>query len=345
MRKKEYGSDFHYTDDQRYRTDVHTPNLFSTCSHLYYSGRAALYAILQNGIRKFGWKKIYMPSYYCHEVDDYIRTLDIDIAYYNANPFSEPAEQVFDDEASNVLLVVNYFGIRMPDHRSIRNMVIIKDLTHDLRQPHCIDADYTFGSLRKILPVPVGGFVHTREPGILPPPAWSVQAEEMALRRCTAMYLKKNYLEGGEADKPFFRSLFASGEQAFAEPRGDMGLPAVVREYLISLDIEKMIAAKQKNAAAIRAAIVPNDQFELISSGDFSEFACILKFNSTDCRNNLRNYLIENDIYPIVLWPGQLNEQDRTTADRILFVPIDFRYDSDDMQYLASTVNNFWHNG
>lgn len=340
-KNKEYGSDFHYLGDQRFRTAADRPNLFAECTHLYYSGRAALFAIVENGIRQFSWKKIYVPSYYCQEVYEYIRALDIVIEYYDYNPFLETGDYLFDDDPHHVLLVVNYFGIRTLDHTPYRNMVIIEDLTHNLERVAGSGADYVFGSLRKVLPVPVGGFVKSREPGILPEPAYAVKAEEIALRKWTAMYLKKDYLETGGDTKPLFRSLFASGEAIFAEPWKNAAMPDIVRAYLISLDVEKIIAEKKRNAAAITAAIRPNDVFQVISSADFSEFACILKFNDMGGRNDLRNYLVKNDIYPIVLWPGQHNEQDRMMADRILFIHIDFRYNDKDMEYLAGAVNNF----
>src|SRR5690606_33107717 len=155
---KEYGSDFHYVNDRRFRIDAEEDNIFSTLP-LYYSGRSALYAIVENGINQFGWQKIYVPTYYCHEVYDFIRPLKIVIEYYEHNPFASRTEFPFQDEPDHVVLVVNYFGVSMLDVTKYRSLVVIADLTHDLSAIEASQADYIFGSLRKVLPMPVGGFV------------------------------------------------------------------------------------------------------------------------------------------------------------------------------------------
>src|SRR5690606_3450898 len=162
---------------------------------LYYSGRAALYAIIENGIRQFAWKKIYVPSYYCHEVYDFIRPLAIQIEYYQYHPFSKRTDFSFVDEKENVLLAVNYFGIDILDVTLYKNMVVIQDLKHDLSGIDTNLADYCFGSLRKVLPLPVGGFVWAKSAIQLPMPVESLGSEDASLQKLTAMYLKTQYLE------------------------------------------------------------------------------------------------------------------------------------------------------
>ena len=52
MNRKEYGSDFHYIDSPEWR-NVNSSNSFFDDDNLslYYSGRAALYSIIKNGIK------------------------------------------------------------------------------------------------------------------------------------------------------------------------------------------------------------------------------------------------------------------------------------------------------
>src|SRR5690606_33175876 len=128
-----------------------------------FSGRAALKSIISNGIDKYSWKKIYIPSYYCHEVYDFIRELNIRLEFYECNPEANILPLSIQDEVESALLVVNYFGISIPNFEHLKNITIIEDVTHDLSKINHSKANYVFGSLRKILPVPVGGFVKSNE--------------------------------------------------------------------------------------------------------------------------------------------------------------------------------------
>lgn len=341
MKNKEYGSDFHYISDWSFRSVGREENTFSSIAHLYYSGRAALHAIIENGITQYAWKKIYVPSYYCQEVYDFIRPLNIQIEYYQYHPFSKNLDFLFEDEEGHVLLVVNYFGIDILDIGLYKHLVVIEDLTHDLSAIDNSRADYVFGSLRKVLPLPVGGFAKAMNQHQLPLPSKSFAAEEAALKKWTAMYLKRRYLETGQDVKSLFRSLFMSGEETFDKEWTNVELPAIVKPYLYSLNIEQIVKTKRENAEIITQQIRQNDLFDVISSSVFNQFGCILRFQSGKTRDLLKKYLIERAIYPFILWPNQITQMDKAIADSLLFLHIDFRYDNRDMNYLAETINNF----
>lgn len=341
MINKEYGSDFHYVSDRSFRMEGERKNIFSQVSHLYYSGRAALYAIIEYGITQYGWRKIYVPSYYCQDVYDFIRPLNIQIKYYPYHPFMKNLNFSFEDVVGHVLLTVNYFGINMLRVDRYQNLVVVEDLTHDLSAIDASSADYVFGSLRKVLPLPVGGFAKSTKHNQLPLPSGSLIAEQAAFQKWTAMYLKKEYLETGVDIKPLFRSLLTSSEDAFGEDWTNSGLPSIIKPYLYSLNVEQIIKTKRENALAITKQINQNDLFEVISGPLFNQFGCILRFQSVETRNLLKQYLIGRAIYPFILWPDQVTEKDSAIVDSLLFLHIDFRYNEDDMKYLAETINNF----
>src|SRR5690606_14625404 len=125
-----------------------------------------------------------------------------------------------------------------------RNLVVIADLTHNLSAIETSQADYIFGSLRKVLPLPVGGFAKAKEEE-LPVPMESLKAEEALLQKWTAMCLKKQYLEMDLDVKALFRSLFIGGEETFDKEWTNAGLPTVMKPYLFSLDIERIIDTKR----------------------------------------------------------------------------------------------------
>ena len=110
MINKEFGSDFNYIEGDNY---LNKTSLFeSEKISLLFSGRVALFNLLNFGIKKYKWNKIGFPSYYCHEVVDFCRKLPIEIMYYNYNPFSNIQNIEWDDDDKSVLVNVDYFGLK-----------------------------------------------------------------------------------------------------------------------------------------------------------------------------------------------------------------------------------------
>jgi hypothetical protein len=75
MINKEFGSDFHWLEIGDFRKANPEEDFVNSLGQLFFSGRAALYHLLKMGIIQKGWKKIYVPTYYCHEVYKYIQDL------------------------------------------------------------------------------------------------------------------------------------------------------------------------------------------------------------------------------------------------------------------------------
>lgn len=79
----------------------------------------------------------------------------------------------------------------------------------------------------------------------------------------------------------------------------------------------------------------------LISSND-TEFALIFKFEKKEERENLKQYLISKAIFPMVLWPNQLNITDKEIEQTLLFLHIDFRYSTEDVTYIVNQINQYF---
>ncbi|HAR73186.1 MAG TPA: hypothetical protein DCR77_07235, partial [Flavobacteriaceae bacterium] len=79
MINKEFGSDFHFLAEKKLINYNSLNDLENFVDEFYFSGRVALYEILKFGIEQKGWKKLYVPSYYCQEVYHFIRNLNISI--------------------------------------------------------------------------------------------------------------------------------------------------------------------------------------------------------------------------------------------------------------------------
>lgn len=347
MNRKEYGSDFHYIDSPEWR-NVNSSNSFFDDDNLslYYSGRAALYSIIKNGIKYNAWHTIAVPSFYCHEVVYFIKSLPITVEYYEVTPFKDKSfnKAGWIDSEQTVVLIVDYFGMDKLDYSHLKKSIIIEDCTHNIESIYSSDADYCFGSLRKVIPIPVGGFCYFKNSKPIELAPANLQADNTAMGRLSAMYLKSLYLQGQFDNKDVFRNLYSTTEEKFANDFAFSDLPNLVRDYLDTLLISKIIKAKKDNLSLAKSLMKTNNSFELISSKENNDFALTMQFDTHRVRNAFRKYLIEHNIFPIVLWPNQFSDANKQFEETILFIHVDFRYNREDITLIVNKINQYFDN-
>ena len=182
---KEFGSDFHVCLKEDFLQHDET-NIFFDKERfsLFFSGRSALYSLLKYGIEKYNWRKVYFPDYYCHEVIEFVRSLSIEIAYYEFNPYLDSEKEVIevDDHEGNVIVTVLFFGITTPRLNYSKKAALIEDVTHNILAFKESRADYCIASLRKQLPVPCGGFTYSPLNKPLPHVKYNGESGEMRCR-------------------------------------------------------------------------------------------------------------------------------------------------------------------
>lgn len=340
MQNKEYGSDFHYVTLTDFQLSLNKSSFFDCFTKFYFSGRSGLRAILLHGVSNYHWKKIYLPTYYCHEVYDFISNIDLEVEYYLCNPLQNQLPQTIVDNKNNVLVIVDYFGVNSPEVTHLKNIIKIEDVTHNLASIHKSTADYVFGSLRKTLPIPVGGFVKSKEK--LPDIGVSSCANEIAQEKKIGMLLKSKYLKGESVDKAVFREVLIDAEHAFSNLDSFSEMPNAVVDIIKSIDVSKMLDLKRKNSQLVKQQIIKSDTFNLHISSNDTEFALIFKFEKHEERENLKKYLISKAIFPMVLWPNQLNFTDKKIEQTLLFLHLDFRYSAEDITYIGNQINQYF---
>ncbi len=337
MTVKEWGSDFHYVTDDSIRNPTDADPFFQDAA-LFFSGRSALLALLDWGIAEKKWKKVYVPSYYCQEVYGFLENNGIVLEKYPCNPLTGSTFSTVEDLSEHAIILVSYFGFTLPSD-SLTHITKIADVTHDLTAANTNGADYTFGSLRKELPVPVGGFV--KSAGHLNVPAYTAKAEEVALKKLSGMMLKKEYLEGTFEHKSVFRELLSEAETSFEHSGTHGALPPVAEAYIKGMKVSGIKKAKKSNLAFIKTKIMASHYFDISGTPNNDEFGLILHFRKPEIRNAFRQHLIKHAVYPVVLWPGQHSEEDRRFENTFLMVHCDFRYVEEDMEYIAEIINRF----
>ncbi|MNR99658.1 hypothetical protein D3C72_308970 [compost metagenome] len=345
MTNKEYGSDFHYENEKVWCVANPADSFFYGKNiSLFFSGRAALFSILEQGIKNQGWQKVFFPSYYCHKVAPFVDELPIQVEYYEFNPFLdfEKKEINIEDLASNVIVNVDFFGLKKLDVSSFQNAIIIDDLSHHILDLKNSKADYCFGSIRKELPIPMGGFCYSPKKYALPDAKYSNECEALAVQKLSAMFLKKRYVEGVLEAKNLFRALFLEVEHEAEANYTNAKMPNISQSILFQLDVEKILEVK-KNNLNFALELLKDCKNIKINLGTKSEaFGLVLECNSLEERNKIRLFLIEKNIFPAILWPDQIYQRDKEIEDKILFLHVDYRYTTEDVKIIITTLKEFF---
>ena len=108
---KEFGSDFHYIDTYT-SGRAHLTDVFRNAM-LLADGRQCIVIL----IRQYGWRRIWMPDYFCYEVIETIQEqTGIEVMFYADNPLKEGKVGNLPFQEGDVLLRMNYFHNKILCH-------------------------------------------------------------------------------------------------------------------------------------------------------------------------------------------------------------------------------------
>jgi hypothetical protein len=285
-----------------------------------------------------------VPDFLCQDV---VETLvgEIAVESYPDDPWSSPS---FPQAGSgDAVLVVPYFGLRSPvvPIGAVR-CDIIEDHTHDpwSTWAQTSDADFCVASLRKTLPVPEGGVVWSpRAHPIGEAPVTTMTRALAAGRKRDAMTLKAAYLDGAGISKEDFRALAMSGESEIAS--GEIsGMTAMTRIELPILPAALWRLVRRANHSLLADRLRDLGWLAIsLACDDAVPFALIALVDDAERRDRIRRTLMEQRIYPPVLWPLEQTVVDvrsaaRELSRRVLVLHCDARYDRVAIERVAVAV-------
>jgi hypothetical protein len=334
---REIGGEFHLP--------VETPGPYHRWpeSAVWYAlGRHAVEALL----RQLGSRRLWLPDYFCHEVA--VRWSEAaQIELYEDDPrWPEPRWETLRPDPRDVVIGVNYFGVRRGDPwrdwRAETECVLVEDHAHDPASEWATvsAADYAFSSLRKTLPVPDGAILWSPRDLPLPDqPAGGADGSELKL---AAMLMKGEYLGNGDSGlKDRFRRLQLDGEERLAGAALSGASPAT-RESLVRGVPLPWRARRSENTARLLSALHGWSAAEPLFTewpADAAPLGAVLVFESGEERDAVRETLREADVYCPVHWADAAessSDRVRDLAARILTIPTDWRYSAADMTRVAS---------
>ena len=320
-------------------------------SRLFASGRDAIRGLIAAGVKSRGWRRWFVPTYFCEEVTASIAATGIEVVRYEDSPLlPAPPPLTKTTEPGDALLLVNYFGLRGADAADaidIGTADLIEDHTHDpwSRWAFNSRAHYCIASYRKTLPVPGGAAVWS--PRHLSLPAQSFLTHERRdalLMKLGAMILKALYLEGQPVRKDTYRDLQVLGEQGINY--GEVsGFDPLMQQMLLRLPWEPWRRQRCDNHAILTKALAGLPNIEILepsANGDLCPFSVVVRLANRELRDSMRAGLIANAIYPAILWPISRQGASEVAeaayvAERLLFLACDFRYEPEDLLRVATS--------
>jgi len=292
-------------------------------------------------------RRLWVPEYFCHDVAAYWGGF-CSIAIYADDPVRpEPGWKTLRPAKDDVVLAVNYFGVRSgnpwKEWHEKHGCILLEDHSHDPVSGWALEscADFAFSSLRKTMPVPDGAILWSPRGHALP----QTEDEDFSgsALKLAAMIWKRECLEGRASPevKPIYREWEHAGEEAFELSRKIYSASRFSREYLAhGVPVQWR---KQREANVRRLlGLVCSDVRSLFNSwpSGSTPMAAVFRFESQAVRDLIRKRLEAANIYCPIHWPARPHcvESIRELAATMLTVPADQRYKEEDMDRIASVL-------
>ena len=302
------------------------------------AGRYALEYILR--VRQY--KKVYLPYYICDSVLQPFRCLGVEYDFYHINEQLEPAVKLSPGE-DEAVLYVNYFGLKNRIASSFcyayKNTILDQTQAfysergerYDNQRIQCD----TFYSCRKYFGVPDGAYLYLGGNVANLAPVGELPQDE-SFERMT--FLTKR--------------IDRSAQEAYADFHANDRLLSTVGMRRMSRLTEAMMRGIDYSAKANRRirnfhvldkALRDSNRFKWAM--DYGTIPLVYPYYVENGKE-LRQYLIDHQVFCARYWPNVLewckpSDWEYLLAENLVCIPIDQRYDEEDMQKILDLLGGF----
>ena len=267
---------------------------------------------------------VYLPYYYCPSTIDAIRKTDCNVRFYHIdrrlNPIIENVEN------GSAVLLVNYFGIKndIKEYKAKDGVIRIFDFAHSFFDfPVIADDAYNIYAPKKFFGVPDGGYLISKK----------IDSET---ERIEASY---------GADKiHYLAAAFEGGtESSYNEKKSvdliisneNKGMSIISRGILRNVDYDYVISRRKRNFKYLNNLFRSKNEIIIEKTSPAYVFPLLVKNGE-----KIKQSLVSRKIFVPTLWNGAElnkygNEFERHISADGIFLPIDQRYDTEDMRYLS----------
>ncbi|UWX56095.1 hypothetical protein NYZ99_07265 [Maribacter litopenaei] len=271
------------------------------------------------------------------------------IRYYDINPFDIDEQvdwKLF--SSKDLVLVQNYWGLKKTVYPIGNRPIIVEDHSHGWLTQGCLEsrADFCIASLRKTIPVPLGGIAWKPRKSLsnLPFPkaenkfapisrssmniSWSLITKAMELKSKAAT----------NEDKREFLGTYINGELYLGENFDILPLEEDHYNTIKPLLLKDFNVFKKRNLAYLNKKLLPTKKFKRLHYLNGTPFGLLFIFKDRETLDQLKKHLIEKSIYPAELWN---NNPIKYQHKYLLNIHVDFRYTPNDLDYIAKSINEW----
>lgn len=274
-------------------------------------------------------QKVYIPNYVCSSIIESLEKLNIKYEFYNINDSFEIIQHIELKEHEK-LLYVNYFALKSKYIKDLvnkyGNKLIIDNTQAFFEKPlQGIDTIY---SPRKFFGVSDGGYLSTDV----------LLGKELELDESYNSVLQLL----GRIDKnasAFYEEYQKSEQRLEDQPIKKMS--KLTQKILSSIDYEEVQQRRKENFSYLQEALRDENMLDVNLSSETVPFVYLL--NKGEEGDDLRKHLIANKIYVAKYWNEVYERRqalniEKKFVEQIIPLPIDQRYDLDDMKRLVRVI-------
>jgi len=325
----------------------------SGCVYLS-SGRDAIWYSIRSLGLSFS-DEVMLPAYLCKEVVKPFVEAGVGIKFYKVKrTLAIDLEDITTKISSKTkaILFINYFGFPQPLEliqklRERYQGYLIEDnvqalLTQFSGYPLNGFGDIVFSSYRKFIPTPDGAclsFKNLRGPLLKVISKTSFGHFKFIVLRLLGLLLK--YFND---KKSIFFDLAEKEIDVYPKPAP---ISRISSWLLKKVDFDECIVKRRKNYEFLLSAFKHDESVRPLYT-ELQRGVCPLGFPMlVKNRDQMRDHLIRNRIYPPIHWelPGEIDEKEFSgeweISRNILTIPIDQRYDEDNMKYIVSIISEY----
>ena len=284
-------------------------------------GRAAIYAALI----QFHPKRVVLPYFICPTVKALVKKMNIPYVEYSITEDFSPVKLQFNKD--DCIILVNYFGLINREKIALElageTHIILDNTQAFYAKPIFHPNILNVYSCRKFFGVSDGGYLigeHIEPIDFQPATSWKDSvflAKSLELGTNAAYALKKEC------------------EERMGTVYTQMSL--LTKSIMDGIDYSDIAEKRRANFEVLNRLLGNTNALEwgLENNTPYSYPFMIKK--------NIRNYLLENKVYVPIIWKENIDMKKSTTVESdfskwIYHLPIDQRYDQNDMKYLSKII-------
>ena len=278
-------------------------------------------------LRARGYRKVYIPYYTCEVMLEPLQKCNVLYEFYHINEQLEPAKS-YNLLPNEAFLYTNYYGLkqRCVERLALQygSQLIVDNAQAFYAKP--IEGIDTFYSPRKFFGVPDGAYLYTTQ-------LLNQELEQdQSYQRMSHLLMRADI--GAEAGYEVFRN---NDDALKNNPIRKMS--NLTEKILCSIDYDGIRQQRRANYQMLDETI--GTQNHIHFHLDASDVPMVYPFYSENML--LRQHLIANKIFVATYWQNifawcQPNMWEHQLTQKLLPIPIDQRYNGDDMNRIISII-------